>query len=164
MCGMAARKAGTQNRLMTASAPLDVYRQFQSFLLNGEYGRLAEVADLDRYTEHCVGLTGWTTGLQAALRNFQENIASRLTGMVPTENDVVQSDDMLVIRGSHEVTHSAVFLGVPPTGRRVSYDWVDMYRVTGGRIVWRYLLCDWKGLQDQLTASQWPAQPDTTGR
>ena len=43
-------------------------------------------------------------------------------------------------------------LGVPPTGRRVSFEWVDMYRVARGRIVWRYLLCDWKGLRDQLTA------------
>ena len=35
--------------------------------------------------------------------------------------------------------------------------------VTGGRIVWRYLLCDWKGLLDQLTAPQVPAQPDMAG-
>src|SRR5215831_7505967 len=96
--GMVPAQAVAETRGMTASAPLDVYRQFQSFLINGEYGRLGEVADLDGYTEHCVGLTGWTTGLQAALRNFQENIASRLTGMVPTEDDVVQTDDMLVIR------------------------------------------------------------------
>jgi hypothetical protein len=40
ICGMAARPAGTQNRRMTAPAPLEVYRQFQSFLINGEYGRL----------------------------------------------------------------------------------------------------------------------------
>lgn len=149
---MAAEPAGAQNRRMTASAPLDVYRQFQSFLINGEYGRLAEVADMDGYTEDCVGLTGWTTGLQTALRNFQENIASRLTGMVPTERDIIQADDMLVIRGSYEVTHTGEFLGVPPAGRRVSFEWVDMYRVARGRIVWRYLLCDWKGLRDQLTA------------
>ena len=149
---MAARLAGTQNRGMTASAPLDVYRQFQSFLINGEYGRLAEVADLDGYTERCVGLTGWTTGLQVALRNFQENIASRLTGMASTENDVVQTGDMLVIRGQLRGDAFRGVPGVPPTGRRVSYDWVDMYRVTGGRIAWRYPLCDWKGLQDQLTA------------
>jgi predicted ester cyclase len=155
---MAARLAGTHNRRMTTQAPLDVYRRFQSFLINGEYGRLAEVADMDGYTERCVGLTGWTIGLQAALRNFQENVASRLTGMVPTEDDIVQDDEMLVIRGSYQVTHTGEFLGVPPTGRRVSYDWVDMYRVTGGRIVWRYLLCDWKGLQDQLTAPQLSAQ------
>jgi predicted ester cyclase len=160
ICGMAAPQAATQNRRMTAQAPLDVYRQFQSFLISGQYGRLAEVADMDGYTERCVGLTGWTTGLQAALRNFQENIASRLTGMVPTENDIVQTGDMLVIRGSYEVTHSGEFLGVQPTGRRVSYDWIDMYRVTDGRIVWRYLLCDWKGLLGQLTARQASAQSD----
>ena len=40
-----------------------------------------------------------------------------------------------------------------PEGRRVAWDFVDMYRVTGGRIVWRYLLCDWKGLLDQITAA-----------
>ena len=133
--------------------PLEVYRRFQSCLLAGEFGRLGEVADMEGYTENCVGLTGWTTGLAMALRNFQENIASRLTDMIPTEDDVIQTDDMLVIRGSFEATHSGEFLGVPPTGRRVAYDFVDMYRVTGGRIVWRYLLCDWKGLQDQLTAA-----------
>lgn len=44
---------------------------------------------------------------------------------------------------------SGEFFGVPPTGRRVSYDFVDIWRVTGGRLVWRYLLCDWKGLLDQ---------------
>ena len=48
---MAAPQAATQNRRMTASAPLDVYRQFQSFLINGEYGRLGEVADMDGYTD-----------------------------------------------------------------------------------------------------------------
>lgn len=137
---------------MSTSSPLEVYRRFQSFLIKGEFGRLAEVVDVDGYTEHCVGLAGWTTGLQIALRNFQENIASRLTDMVPAEHDIVENQDMLVIRGSYEATHTGEFLGVAATGRRVSYDFADMYRVTGGRIVWRYLLCDWKGLLDQLTA------------
>ena len=36
---------------MIITGPLEVYRQFQSFLINGEYGRLAEVADMDGYTE-----------------------------------------------------------------------------------------------------------------
>ena len=58
-----------------------------------------------------------------------------------------------MIRGTFEVTHSGEFLGVPPTGRRVAFDWIDMYRVADERIVWRFLLCDWKGLLDQLTAS-----------
>ena len=139
------------NRMTIEQHPLEVYRRFQSYLLHGEFARVGEVADLDGYTENCVGLTGWTTGLQIALRNFQENIASRLTDMAVTEHDVIEAGDMLVIRGTFEVTHSGEFLGVPPTGRRVSFDWIDMYRVAGGRIVWRFLLCDWKGLLDKLT-------------
>ena len=42
--------------------PLEVYRRFQSYLLNGEVARVGEVADVDGYTENCVGLTGWTAG------------------------------------------------------------------------------------------------------
>ena len=81
--------------MKTQEHPLEVYRRFQSCLLAGEFGRLGEVADMEGYTENCVGLTGWTTGLAMALRNFQENIASRLTGMVPTENDIVQMSPVM---------------------------------------------------------------------
>ena len=151
---MATITRGTQDGRMTKDEhPLEVYRRFQSYLLNGEFARVGEVADVDGYTENCVGLTGWTTGLQVALRNFQENIASRLTDMAVTEHDVIEAGDMLVIRGTFEVTHSGQFLGVAPTSRRVSFDWIDMYRVAEGRIVWRFLLCDWKGLLDKLTAA-----------
>ena len=139
--------------MTTEKHPLEVYRRFQSYLLNGEFARVGEVADVDGYTENCVGLTGWTTGLQIALRNFQENIASRLTDMAVTEHDLNEAGDMLVIRGTFEVTHSGQFLGVAPTSRRVCFDWIDMYRVAEGRIVWRFLLCDWKGLLDKLTAA-----------
>ena len=139
--------------MTTEQHPLEVYRRFQAYLLNGEFARVGEVADVDGYTENCVGLTGWTTGLQIALRNFQENIASRLTDMAVTEHDVVEAGDMLVIRGTFEVTHSGQFLGVAPSGRRVCFDWIDMYRITEGRIVWRFLLCDWKGLLDKLTVA-----------
>ena len=123
--------------MTTEQHPLEVYRRFQSYLLRGEFARLGEVADMDGYTENCVGLTGWTTGLQIALRNFKENIASQLTDMAVTEHDVLEAGDMLVIRGTFEVTHSGEVLGVGPTGRRVCYDWIDMYRVADGRIAWR---------------------------
>ena len=139
--------------MTTEQHPLEVYRRFQSYLLNGQFARVGEVVDVDGYTENCVGLTGWTTGLQIALRNFQENIASRLTDMAVTEHDIIEAGDMLVLRGTFDVTHSGEFLGVPATRRRVSFDWIDMYRVAGGRIVWRFLLCDWKGLLDKLTTA-----------
>ena len=49
--------------MTTQAHPLEIYWRFQSYLLGGEFGRLGEVVDMDGYTENCVGLTGWTTGL-----------------------------------------------------------------------------------------------------
>ncbi len=58
---------------------------------------------------------------------------------------------MVVIRSVITATHTGEFLGIAPAWRKVSYDAVDMYRVAGGRIVWRFLICDWKGVMDQLS-------------
>ena len=131
---------------------LGIYRRFQSYLLTGEFGRLGEVADLDGYTENCVGLTGWTTGLMTALGNYQAKVVSAFSDLAMTEEDVIEAGDTLVIRSVITAAHTGEFLGIAPTGRKVSYDAVDMYRVADGRIVWRFLICDWKGVVDQLTA------------
>ena len=139
--------------MTTQAHPLEIYRRFQSYLLGGEFGRLGEVVDMDGYTENCVGLTGWTTGLVTALRNYQAGVASAFSDMAMTEEDVIESGDTLVIRSVISAVHTGEFLGVAATGRKVTYDAVDMYRVADGRIVWRFLLCDWKGVLDQLTAA-----------
>jgi predicted ester cyclase len=138
--------------MTTAQQPLEVYRRFQSYLIRGEFARLGEVADMDGYTENCVGLTGWTTGLMTALQNFQANVMSAFSGMSIAEEDVIEAGDKLVIRSVITAVHSGEFMGIPATGRKVSYDAVDIYRVADGRIVWRFLICDWKGVMDQLTA------------
>jgi predicted ester cyclase len=139
--------------MTTQAHPLEIYRRFQAYLLGGEFGRLGEVVDMDGYTENCVGLTGWTTGLMTALGNYQAGVASAFSDMAMTEEDVIVSGDTLVIRSVISAVQTGEFLGVAATGRKVTYDAVDMYRVADGRIVWRFLLCDWKGVLDQLTAA-----------
>ena len=57
-----AMREAEDGRMTTEQHPLEVYRRFQSYLLNGEVARVGEVADVDGYTENCVGLTGWTAG------------------------------------------------------------------------------------------------------
>ncbi len=112
---------------------LGIYRRFQSYLLNGEFGRLGEVVDMDGYTENCVGLTGWTTGLMAALGNYQANVAAAFSDMAMSEEDVLEAGDAVVIRSVITAAHTGEFLGIGPTGRTVSYDAVDMYRGPAGR-------------------------------
>lgn len=139
--------------MTTSERPLEIYRRFQSYLLSGEFARLGEVADMDGYTENCVGLTGWTTGLMTALGNYQAKVASAFSGMSGAEEDVIEAGDTLVIRSVITAMHSGEFLGIAATGRKITYDAVDMFRVSDGRIVWRFLICDWKGVTDQLTAA-----------
>jgi predicted ester cyclase len=151
---MAVGMAGAEDvRMATDQHPLEIYRRFQSYLLTGEYARLGEIADMDGYTENCVGLTGWTTGLMTALRNYQVNVASALSELTGTEEDVIETGDTLVIRSVYSAVHTGEFLGIPATGRKITYDAIDMFRVADGRIAWRFLLCDWKGVVDQLTAA-----------
>jgi predicted ester cyclase len=153
--GIAAAQLGIEDCGMTsAQSPLEIYRRFQSYLLSGEFARLGEVADMDGYTENCVGLTGWTTGLVTALQNYQANVASAFSGMTSTEEDVIEADDTLVIRSVITATHSGEFMGIPATGLKVTYDAVDMFRIKDSLIVWRFLICDWKSVTTQLTAAR----------
>jgi predicted ester cyclase len=87
-----------------------------------------------------------------ALRNYQDKVASAFSGMSGTEEDIIEAGDTLVIRSVITATHSGEFMGIPATGRAVTYDAVDMFRIKDSRIVWRFLICDWKSVTDQLTA------------
>ena len=132
--------------------PLEIYRKFQQYLFTNDYTRLPEVVDVAGYTEQCVGLTPWTTGLETALANFQKNVTSALTDMHSIEETVVEGTDTVVMRSLIEATHTGTFLGIPPTGRHISFEAVDMLRVSQNRIVWRYLLFDLYGIQQQIQA------------
>jgi hypothetical protein len=54
------------------------------------------------------------------------------------------------------------FLGLEPTGRRVTWEFLDMYRVgPDGRINWHFLVTDWNLVRLQLLgeASDLPTSP-----
>jgi predicted ester cyclase len=132
--------------------PLEIYHRFQQLLFTGDYAHLGEVVDIEGYTENCVGITGWTTGLQVAAANFQKAFAPAFRDLKSTELDVVESADALALRTLVEATHVGPFLGHAATNRRVSWEATDLVRIKDGRIVWRYLLSDWHGLAAQLRA------------
>ncbi len=145
-------------------SPLETYRRFEQYLREGRYDRFAEVVDVEGYVENCVGMTGWTIGLDIAVANFSQGIARALTDLASEEQDVVETADSVVIRARMAGTHTGTFLGVEPTGKRVGFDAVDWYRMgSDGRIAWRFLLCDWNGVRLQLLGEQ-PDLPQTPTR
>jgi predicted ester cyclase len=65
---------------------------------------------------------------------------------------VIEAGGTPVIRSVYTAVQTGEFLGTPATGRNVTYDAMDMVRITDGRIAWGFLLCDGKGVMDQLAA------------
>jgi hypothetical protein len=142
-------------------ATLDVYRRYRELLRLGAYDRLTEAAD-EQWVESCVGLTGWTIGLDVAAANFAAGIARAFSELEPTELDVVEKDDVLVIRGKNTAVHTGPFLGIAPTHKCVTWEFVDMYRVgADGRLNWHLFVTDWNHVRLQLlgTAPDLPTVP-----
>ena len=140
---------------------LEAYRRYRELAERGEFSRIGEVLD-ENWIENCLGLTGWTLGLDIALANLQAGFGQAFSDLQVTEHDVIEDGDALVIRGENSGVHTGPFLGVEPTGRRVSWEFVDMYRVgANGKLYWHFLATDWNLVRLQLLgqAPDLPATP-----
>ena len=67
-------------------------------------------------------------------------------------DDVIGEADKVVIRLSWDATHTAPFMGISPTGKRVHVQAMNIYRVEDGRIAERWGGPDLLGLLKQLGA------------
>jgi steroid delta-isomerase-like uncharacterized protein len=86
----------------------------------------------------------WREGIDLALGAFPDLRAEI--------KDCFGDGDRVAVRLVFHGTHTGEFLGLPPTGRSVSYDSNEIYRVVDGRIVEEWICSDLAGLMRQLTA------------
>jgi predicted ester cyclase len=133
-------------------SPLEIYNAWQSRQMAGDVEHLGEVVDLEGFRDICIGLSDWTTGYQIAFENLRRNILIPWADWHTTIEAVVESQDEVVVRQLVEATHVADFLGLPATGRRVSWEVVIMVRVKDGRVVENCTLLDLWGIYQQLTS------------
>lgn len=89
----------------------------------------------------------------AALRAYHEGFMAALSAFEDVRIELVQQvaeGDRVVTHILTEATHTAPFLGVPPTGRRVSLAAIRVDRLMGGRIAEHWSVSDMAGLMQQL--------------
>src|ERR1700751_333823 len=92
------------------------------------------------------GLTGLLTAFIGALPDLHAE-----------EQDVIASDDLVVMRLVVTATQEGDLLGIPATGRRVKWDAVDIYRVTDdGKISEEWAADDMATFASQLGAVSLP--------
>jgi predicted ester cyclase len=125
------------------SEAIETYRTFMKAVAGGDIqGALARV-DPEAYTEQCVGFTaGWIVGFMPALESFMARVAPNLPPIAQEEIEVVALGDRVVARMTVTARHTGPIFGYAATQRNITYTAVDMVRIVGGRIVWRYLIPD----------------------
>ena len=134
------------------ASPLEIYNAWQSRQIAGDFEHLGEVVDLEGFRDICIGLSDWTTGYQAAFQNLTRNILIPWTDLQMTVEEMIEGKDAVVVRLHVEGTHVSEFLGVPATGRRVSWEAVTIVKVKDDRVVENYTLLNLWGIYQQLTA------------
>ena len=134
------------------ASPLEIYTAWQRRQNAREFEHLGEVVDLEGFRDICIGLSNWTTGYQAAFENLTRNILTPWADLQMTVEDLIEGKDAVVVRLHVEGTHVGDFLGIPATGRRVSWEAVTTVKVKDGRVVENNTMLNLWGIYQQLTA------------
>ena len=93
------------------------------------------------------GVKVLTTMLRSAFPDFKATI-----------DDILAEGDKVVIRMTWSGTQKGEFMGVPATGKRVSFGVIDIIRMTNGKVVEHWGQMDSMSLMQQLGAISAPVK------
>ena len=81
-----------------------------------------------------------------------------------TIHDVIVEGDKVVTRKTFSGTHRAEWMGVPATGRQISFGGIDIVRIAGGKVVEHWAEFDMLTLLQQIGAMPAPAPAAAASR
>ena len=76
--------------------------------------------------------------------------------------DMVTEGDKVATRKTFRGTHQGEFMGIPPTGQRVSIGLIDIVRIADGKVVEHWAIGDNLGMMQQLGFMGGPRQSNTS--
>jgi predicted ester cyclase len=85
-------------------------------------------------------------GLRVVLQGFIEGFPDLQIRL----HDVIGEGDLVTTRGEFTGTHRGAFMGVPPTGKKVTVGYIDLWRFQDGKAVENWVQMDLLGLMQQL--------------
>ena len=89
------------------------------------------------------------SGLQAQITNFQR-IFENWPDFQSRIEDRIFGADRIVARVTFSGTHSRTVLGFAPTGKKITWGAIDIWRVENGKLAEHWDIVDVAGLQKQL--------------
>ena len=98
--------------------------------------------------------------------NSVETFKKFFSGMLITFPDLkavihnqVAEGDTVVTHKTFHGTHKGVFMGIPPTGKKVAIEVIDIFRIAGNKFAEHWAVVDMMNVMHQLGVLPSPGQP-----
>jgi predicted ester cyclase len=111
-------------------------------------------ADLEEHENLPPGIPPGRDGLKQLITA----IRTAFPDVKTTIEDIAVHDDKVWARIVVRATNTGSFMSMPPTGKRVTYEVMDLTRFAGGKIVEHWGVADMLGLMQQLGVVPQPEQ------
>lgn len=102
-----------------------------------------------------------------SIDDLRSVLAQFLTDVVPdgryTVEHLVAEGDLVLWHWTFTGTHQGEFMGVAPTGKRLSFGGVNLFRLVGGKVVEDWVYRDSVGFMRQLGLLPPPGAPPAAG-
>lgn len=109
------------------------------------------------YIDRSPGLPPGISRDREGQKQFAAAFMGAFQGMAGTVEDEIAEGDRIVIRWSAQGTHRGDFMGIPATGKSVTFTGTSIYRLAGGKIKEEWTEADMLGLMTQLGVVPEPA-------
>jgi predicted ester cyclase len=93
---------------------------------------------------------GTKDGLQAFQENWQKPFQAAFGDKVCVDEARLYMGEWAAAFGRQEATHRGTFMGIAPTGKRITIRYMDFWKVQEGRIVDNYVMVDFADVLAQL--------------
>jgi steroid delta-isomerase-like uncharacterized protein len=122
-----------------------VFRRIVEEIINN--GNLDAIDDLVAadYVDHAGGANG-----REGYRQTLTGVRQMFSDMHMTVHDIVPGADRIAVRCIVSATHTGEFMGIPATGRAVTWEGIGIIRFENGKMAERWNVSDMLGLVEQL--------------
>ena len=93
---------------------------------------------------------GTKQGLKEFQDNWQRPFQAAFSEKVCTDEARIAEGEWMAAFGAQVAIHSGIFMGIPPTGKRVEIRYMDFWKVKDGKIVDNWVMVDFPHVMQQL--------------
>jgi predicted ester cyclase len=143
-----------ERELMTAEEKKNLVRRVFAEVISQGKLDVADQLIAPGYVNHTFPELTGSAGFKQVATIFRTAFPD--ISVVPEQ--ILAEGDIITTRGTARGTHNGDFQGIPPTGKPVSFSYIDIWRVEDGKLVENWVEMDRLGMLQQLGVIPAPEQ------